>query len=400
MKKLFYKDQYIKNFTANIVDIKEIDGMFHIELDKTAFFPGGGGQFCDLGEIDGAKVHDVYEKDKKIYHVINKKPSKSQVKASIDWDRREDGMHQHFAQHVLSGCFYTRYNANTTGFHLGKSFSTVDIKGYLEEEQIRDIEAYANEIIRENIPLTILTPNKDELEDMWLRRDLPDTDEDIRVVRIGELDTNACCGVHPKSTGELRLIKIKRWEKNRQSTRIEFLAGKRAIDDVLKRDIYLTQICIHLKSKEEDILKAVNNLEEKLEESIKSRKKLENIVSKYEIEDIIKNKILIKNIQIVKKVYKDNEDIKYISKLANNIVKENENMIAIMALESKEKVNLVFASSSNIKDISMNNLLKEVLILVDGKGGGNNNLAQGFGKNNGKLKVVIESAIKKIENLL
>ena len=151
---------------------------------------------------------------------------------------------------------------------MGRDFSTVDIQGYLEEDQIREVEIFANEIIRENIPLTILTPNRDELEDIWLRRDLPNTDEDIRVVRIGELDTNACCGVHPKSTGELRLIKIKRWEKNRQSTRIEFLAGKRAVDDILRRDVYLTKICRHFKCKEEDSLKCIEKLEDKIEESI------------------------------------------------------------------------------------------------------------------------------------
>lgn len=398
MKKLYYEDQYIKKFTANIVELKEIDNKFHIVLNKTAFFPGGGGQFCDLGKIDGKGVLEVYEKDKKIYHVLNDKPSENTVECIIDWDRREDGMHQHFAQHVLSGCFYTKYKANTTGFHLGKDFSTVDIKGYLEEEQIREIENYANEIIRENIPLTILTPNKDELKDIWVRRDLPDTDEDIRVVRIGDLDTNACCGVHPKSTGELRLIKIKRWEKNRQSTRIEFLAGKRAIDDVLRRDVYLTKICRHLKSKEEEALNVIRGLEEKIEEGNKIRKKLENKVSNYEIKEILKNSKNYKGILVADKVYED-EDIKYINRMASKIVEED-NRIVLIGVKYKDKSNLVFASSKNLSKISMSSLIKEALEVVNGKGGGSINLAQGSCTNFKNLEKVIQDAIDTIEEII
>ena len=398
MEKLFYKDQYIKKFTADIVDIKKVDNKYHVALDKTAFFPGGGGQFCDLGEIDGEKVLDVYEENKRIYHVLEKKLEKNSIEGSIDWDRREDGMHQHFAQHVISGCFYTKYKANTTGFHLGRDFSTVDIQGYLEEEQIREVERFANEVIRENIPLTILTPNRDELEDIWLRRDLPDTDEDIRVVRIGELDTNACCGVHPKSTGELRLIKIKRWEKNRQSTRIEFLAGKRAIDDVLRRDLYLTKICRHFKCKEEDSLKCIENLEDKIEESIKSKKRLENIVSNYEINEMLEKAIKVGDILVVKKIF-ENEDVKYISKIANKIT-ENKNTIALIAVENNERVNLVFSSSENLNKINMKSLLDEALSLVEGRGGGNIHLAQGAGKNNGNIELALESALTSIENMI
>ena len=166
-----------------------------------------------------------------MYHILEKKPIKlKKVKCSIDWNRREDGMNQHFGQHVLSGCFFKMFNANTVGFHLGREVSTVDIEGILDEETIRKAEAYANDIIQANIPLEILTPTRKELKKIGLRRDLPKTDEQIRVVKIGELDINACCGVHPKSTLDLRMIKIKRFEKCRNATRIEYLAGKRAID--------------------------------------------------------------------------------------------------------------------------------------------------------------------------
>lgn len=399
MEKLYYKDQYLKNFTAEIIEIKEIGDKFHILLDKTAFFPGGGGQFCDLGNIGEHKVIDVYEENGKIYHVLNKKPIKiHKVKCDIDWDRREDGMHQHFGQHVLSGCFYKTFNANTVGFHLGKDISTVDINGYLTEEQIREVEVIANEIVREHIEVETLTPSKKDLKKIWIRRDLPNTDEEIRIVKIGDLDTNACCGVHPKSTADLRMIKIRRWEKSRKATRIEFLAGKRAVDEVLKRDVYLTKICRFLKCSEEESLNGISNLNEKLEESLKQKRKLEEVVANYEVKEMIEKSKKVGNISIIKKIYED-EDLKLINKIATKI-SENDNTISLMALKSSDKVNLVFASSANLKDISMNTILKDSITLLDGRGGGSNHLAQGGGKNNGNIDSAIDYAIMKIEKML
>lgn len=396
MEKLYYKDQYIKEFTAEIEEILEIDNKFHILLDKTAFFPGGGGQFCDLGKIDVHDVIDTYEKDGKVYHVVEKKPIKiHKVKCFIDWQRREDGMHQHFAQHVLSGCFYTLFKKNTVGFHLGKEVSTVDIETILSAEEIKEAEEYANKIIGENILLETLTPSKKELKKIWIRRDLPDTAEEIRIVKIGDLDSNACCGVHPKSTLDLRMIKIKRWEKSRGATRIEFLAGQRAVDYSAKRDLCLNDICKYLRCGEEEAIKGIKNLHERLEIALGENKKLEEAVSDYEIKEMLANSEKVQNINIVKKVY-DNQNSKYALKIANKIV-EFENSIALIGIKSEDRVNLIFACNENLSKINMNNLLKDTMTLVDGRGGGSSTLAQGGGKNNGNLEVAIDYAIKKIE---
>lgn len=149
-----------------------------------------------MGYIENHKVIDVFEKDGLIYNVTETKPIKiHKVKCKIDWNRRLDGMQQHLGQHVLSGCFFTLFNANTVSVHVGKEISTVDIQGFLDEESIRKAEKMANEIIQENIEVEFLTPSKKELKKLKLRRDLPNTDEQIRIVKIGDLDINACCGV-------------------------------------------------------------------------------------------------------------------------------------------------------------------------------------------------------------
>lgn len=399
MEKLYYTNQYIRYFTAEIIDIREIENKFHVLLDKTAFFPGGGGQFGDLGKIDDYEVMSVYEEDKKVYHILDKKPIKiHKVKCSIDWDRREDGMHQHFGQHVLSGCFFKTFNANTTGFHLGNEYSTVDIEGNLDEEKIREIELLANEIIRQNIQVETLLPTKRELKKIWVRRALPNTNEEIRVVKIGDLDTNACCGVHPKSTSELRMIKIKKWEKHKSNTRIEFLAGKRAVDEVLKRDVCLTKICRYLSCSEEDAINGIINLNEKVEDSLSKKRKLEEIVAKYQVKEMVENAKKIGNVSVVKKIY-DEEDLKYVNKIANKIT-EYENNIALLAVRFEEKINLIFACSKNLKTVNMGSLLKDAISLIDGKGGGSQVLAQGGGKNNGNLESTFDYAFMKLEKNL
>ena len=112
MKKLYYEDQYLKEFTAEIICVIEKNNLYYVSLDKTAFFPGGGGQHCDLGYIDNHKVIDIVEENGEIYHVTQTKPIKiHRVNCKIDWDRRLDGMQQHLGQHVLSGCFFKLFNA-------------------------------------------------------------------------------------------------------------------------------------------------------------------------------------------------------------------------------------------------------------------------------------------------
>ncbi|AYE35098.1 DHHA1 domain-containing protein [Clostridium septicum] len=398
MEKLYYTDQYIKSFTAEVIDVKELDGKFHVVLDKSAFFPGGGGQLGDIGYIENHKVMNVYEETGVLYHVVETKPIKiHKVKCSIDWKRREDGMHQHLAQHILSGCFFKLFNTNTVSIHLGKDISTVDIDGYFEESQIREAEVLANEIIGENLEVEFLTPTRKELKKLNLRRDLPKTNEEIRVVKIGDLDINACCGVHPKSTLDLRIIKIKKWEKHKKATRIEFLAGNRAVIDSLKKDRFASEVCKYLSSNEEEAINSIKNLNNNLKEVLDEKKRIEEEIARYEMKEMIETADKVKNISVVKKVY-SGENIKYIQKLASKIV-ENEDTIALMVVKNGERANLIFASSKNIKNISMSDLLKDAITLIDGKGGGSLNLAQGAGKNNNNLEMTIEYAFNKLKNL-
>lgn len=397
MEKLFYIDSYIKNFTAEIEEVKEVDDKFHVLLNKTAFFPGGGGQYCDLGIIDNINVLDVYEENDKIYHVLEKKPNRiHKVKCEIDWDRREYGMQHHFGQHIISACFNNEYKAKTVGFHLGKDFSTVDIEGFFKEEDILKIEKMCNEIIRENITVEFLNITKKEAKKLKIKEDLSKLGDNIRVVKIDDIDMNLCCGVHMKNTLDLRVIKIKKFEKYKKATRIEFLCGTKAIEEMLKRENYLNKICKLLSSNEEDAYKIIENLNNKLNEVNKENRRLEEIISNYEVKEMIESAEKINNMNVIVKVY-ENKTMNYMNKIANKII-EKENNIGLFALKNDDRLNLLFACSKNLERMDMNILLKDSIKLIDGKGGGSKVLAQGGGKNNSNLDSLFDYVKIKIKS--
>ena len=384
MEKLFYLDSYMKNFTAEIEEVEERDSKYHVLLDKTAFFPGGGGQYCDLGTIDNISVVDVYEEDEKIYHVLDKKPNRiHKVKCEINWDRREYGMQHHFGQHVISACFNNEYKAKTVGFHLGSEAATVDIEGFFKENDILKIENMCNDIIRKNIPVEFLNITKKEAKKLKIKEDLSKLSDDIRVVKIDDIDINLCCGVHVKNTLDLRVIKIKKFEKYKKATRIEFLCGTKAIEEMLKRDNYLNKICKLLSSNEEDAYKGIEKLNNKLNEVNKENKRLEEIISNYEVKEMIEEAEKINNMSVVVKIY-ENKTMNYINKIANKI-NEKDDVVGLFALINNDKLNLLFTCSKNLENLDMNDLLKDSIKLVDGKGGGSKVLAQGGGKNNGNI---------------
>lgn len=400
MEKLYYDDPYLRDFTAEIVNIEEHLGKFRVTLDKTAFFPGGGGQSCDTGMIGDHKVIDVYEENDIVYHIVEKKPIKiHNVKCNIDSERRTDGMCQHLGQHVLSGCFFNLFNANTFAIHLGADVSTVDIYGILTEEQIRTAERLANKVIGDALKVESFIPTKSELKKITLRRALPNTKEDIRIVKIGDdFDINACCGLHPKSTLDLRLIKIKKFEKHKEGTRIEFLSGNRAVEDSYKKDEFQNSICKYLNCNENEAVNGIKNLNNNLKEANEINKSLNITLANYQVKELIDNAKTVGEFKIIKSIF-DNENLKYINNLTSKLV-ETPNTITLMAVKSEDKVNLIFACTKGIKEIKVNEVLKDAISLINGKGGGSPFMAQGAGKNNANLDGALDYAFNKIKEMI
>jgi alanyl-tRNA synthetase len=397
-EKLFYKDQYIKEFMANVIEVKEKDDKFLVLLDKTAFFPGGGGQAADTGIIDDIHVIDVIEEGEDIYHLLDKKPTNTSVNCFVNWEKRLDGMQQHLGQHVLSGCFFSLFNANTAGIHLGNDISYVDIVGFMEEEQIRKAERIANEVIGEKHEVSFVITNRKEAKSMGLRRDLATSDESIRVVKIEDLDINACCGVHPNNTLELQMIKIKGYEKHKGNTRVYFLAGKRAVNELLDRDIILDGLCKTLSTGADEAIKSLDALKSSLNEAREENKKIKVSLSEFETKELINNGEKHGDVAIIKKIY-NNEDMKFLNKLAEKLV-VNHNVVVLFATKSSDNANLLFSASKNLEGINVGSLLKDSISLIDGKGGGSKVLAQGGGKNIANLENAMDYALRRVKEML
>ena len=204
MRKLYYEDSHLTAFSATVTDILENEKGFWVALDATAFYPEGGGQPSDRGVLGDANVLDVQEKEGVVWHLLDKPLSVGQqVEGTIDWDRRFDLMQQHTGEHIVSGIANRLYGCHNVGFHMGEDVVTIDFDVIIPEDGLREIEQLANQAIYENLQVACSVPSEAELAKITYRtkRALP---WPVRLVEVPGIDTCACCGVHTKTTGEIR----------------------------------------------------------------------------------------------------------------------------------------------------------------------------------------------------
>ncbi len=241
-ERLYYKDAYIKEFTAGVLDCREVKNGFQIVLSESAFYPEGGGQPFDIGTLRDlrtdavVKVLEVQEKDGELLHYTDKPLTVgAEVKGEIDWERRFDLMQQHSGEHIVSGIVHADYGYDNVGFHMGSGTITIDFNGMLDEEDLQKIEEKANRAVWEDQPTHIFYPDPEELEALPYRSKKELTGK-VRIVEFpGKendpyVDMCACCGTHVARAGEIGLVKLLSVEKFREGVRVEMLSGKRALD--------------------------------------------------------------------------------------------------------------------------------------------------------------------------
>ena len=261
-QRLYYEDVYIREFQAQVLACQAAGKGYAILLDRSAFYPEGGGQPSDQGVLDSVKVTEVHEKDGELIHYTDAplEPG-TQVTGRINWQRRFDLMQQHSGEHMVSGLVHQAYGYDNVGFHMGSDVITVDFNGILTEAQIREIEQQVNQKIWENAAVEIFYPDKEALETLDYRSK-KELNGQVRIVRFPGVDTCACCGTHVAYTGEIGMVKLLSVEKFREGVRMEMICGSRVLDYLNMVDDQNHQISMRLSAKSDRTAQAVERLQE------------------------------------------------------------------------------------------------------------------------------------------
>ena len=259
-ERLYYEDAHQRAFTARVASCAPGKHGFDVVLDRTCFYPEGGGQAGDTGLLGGVRVTDTHERDGEVVHYCESPLEVgAEVAGEIDWDARFERMQLHSGEHILSGLAHKHFGYENVGFHMSAECMTIDFRGELDWAQLMDIERRANEAVRADLPVRAWFPEPDELARLSYRSKLELT-EDVRIVEIGDIDRCACCAPHVAHTGEIGVIKIFTCERHRGGVRVTLLCGMDALDDYRRRQDSAAEISQLLSVPRGEIAPAVRRV--------------------------------------------------------------------------------------------------------------------------------------------
>ncbi len=364
-ERLFEKDAYCKNFNATVVSCEEKDGFFFVVLDKTAFFPEGGGQAPDKGTINGTEVLDVQEKDGIVYHKTAKCfESGENVSCELDWELRFERMQSHSGEHIVSGIVHSLFGYDNVGFHMSEKTMTVDFSGPLTAEDIEKVEIESNKAIYKNAPITASYPTKEELINTDYRSKIEPRDG-IRLITIEGIDCCACCAPHPAFTGEIGVIKIIDFCPHKGGTRIEMVAGINAFLDYSALHSSVKAVMNLLSAKRDSISVSVEKLQETANNLKSENSKMSKKLALASLNPVTVNGC----------AYAINENMSYddLRECANNLI-DNGTRKCILLSEA-DTGNYIYVVSSSENDVRT--IVAGLNSTFSGKGGGKDNYAQG-----------------------
>lgn len=404
-ERLYYADSALTQFTATVTDIRErsrngTSAVWQVALDRTAFYPTSGGQPHDTGSLAAtapsgtrleAPIFGVEEDEQgEVWH-LTQKPlvAGTTVEGLIDRERRLDHMQQHSGQHLLSALFYRELSALTVSFHLGETFSTIDLNTpSIEPEQLAYIERVANAIVAESRPVTLRTVSAEDAEQLLAAgtlRKLPPRAGHIRLVVIPgdgapDLDVNACGGTHVTSTSQIGAVLIRGMERVRQSTRVSFLCGNRAISAARADDALLTQFSRELSAPRADLTSALARLKSEARATAKERQSLREELADYHAARLLVEDLPVNDRRLIRRVFPD-RDADYIKLLGSRLIAAAAHTVALLGSTQQpaqqSEAAVVLACSQELGD-NAGEILRGALSSFGGRGGGSATMAQGL----------------------
>ena len=370
-KRLYYDDQYQHDFTAQIVSAKPS----WVELDQTTFYPEGGGQPADHGWLNAIAVTDTQvDEDGCIWHKVGAEiPVGTKVNGTIDWQRRFDHMQQHTGQHVLSQAFWQLFSAATVGFHLGEQAVTIDLdRPDFSSEELQQVEDLANAVIRgkRSVVARFVAEGDLPLEEL---RKLPKVSEDIRLVAIEGFDICHCGGTHVHDLGDIGLLKLLAAEKRRGNLRVSFVAGQRAYADYKEKHQLLQKLSTILSQPIPEVGIGVERLVERITELEQQLKDLQGCLLQQEAERLWGTAETVGSALLICQEFSDRE-LDAVKNLASILA--NRGGVAVVCGLVGNSYRLALAVSPEL-GLNAGNLLKQVVLAHEGKGGGAPQAAQG-----------------------
>ena len=386
--RLYYDNAYLTEFDAVVLEAKEENGENLIRLDRSAFYPTGGGQPFDMGTLNEANVLDVFvDKEGEVWHKTDIKLEEGRaVHGKIDWERRFDHMQQHAGEHMLADAAYRLLGGHTIGLHLGRDFSTIDMdlpggKTHIAIEEIRALEDDVNRNIQKNVPIRCYFPDEETLLSLPLRKP-PTVTEHVRIVQIGDYEYCACGGTHPENAGEIGLVKILSATPSRGKMRLAFVCGMRAYAELRRRFEEIERAANVLSTAWENLSSQVGMLLEKAKNAEYQLRQEKKNAALVKAGALYENAEEVNGVRVIKHVFAS-IGMEGLREAGNRMI-EKGNAVALLADEGEKGYMLFFARSENV-DANMGKILSESAKKHGGKGGGRSDFAQGSSPDAGVL---------------
>jgi alanyl-tRNA synthetase len=375
--KLYENDSMQQSCQSVVMACRQKDDHFEVLLDRTVIFPEGGGQLSDQGWLNKEPVFYASEDGPDVWHWTKKAFREGEpVTVTLNWDVRLDRMQQHCGEHMLSFAFWKTCGANNVGFHMNEESVFIDLDKEVTEEDVKKAELLANKAIWENNPITLHYVPHTELGNYQLRKKNEKLRGTVRLVAIKNGDTCTCCGTHPPFTGMVGSVKVIRFSHYKGGCRIEFLCGRRALEEMHKRNLILEETSNLLSVKAQEVLPAVEKLRQ---DSLNLRSQLREktqALFKHELPQILKEAPLLSD--GTRFVWIETEGIPADGKSIMKLVSALDHVLAAVILKNDNRVMYQFAVTGN-GSFNCRDFCQMANEVFEGRGGGSPKSAQGGG---------------------
>jgi alanyl-tRNA synthetase len=375
-ERLYYTDSYSTTFVGRVLEALDIEGRPAVVLDRSLFYPTSGGQPFDLGTLDDAQVVGVVDLDAgRVAHVLDRaKATGTEVRGTIDWNRRFDHMQQHTGQHVLSAAFDRKLAAPTESFHLGAETCTIDLGTAVTPEQVLIAETDANRVVWEDRPVTVRLVSPTDARSLPLRKESARTGL-LRLVDIEHYDLSACGGTHVARTGGIGIIAVSGHERFKGGTRVEFVCGGRALGR-LRRDRDGVAGCVRqLSVLPEELPAALERLQTQLKDQRAVERGLQARLVGYAADELsARGTPAASGTTVIEAL--EGHDATSLKALAAALITRPQH---VAVLFSHTRPALVVAAASEDTGVDARAVLRGLVDEFGGKGGGRRELAQGGG---------------------